>query len=753
MADYIKNGISVIAGFSATGAFPIDARSVVDTITERDELVIKGLVFDGLITFVRETNASYMFKNGIWSGYATSQHVEYEMFGAVGDGITDDYTAIRLTHEFANANKINVHAASNKTYYLKNIPEPIEIQTDTMWNGAKFILDDTQIEGAQSLQDYFVIKPSIEMEELLDPSVLGAIDRETTYIETFKDQGLIVVELTNEMKRTYQTEADDTGVSQTDVLLIDNGRVLTSLNEPFEMVTKCVINHVDETEICISGGKFTHRLNTTSPSSPFHRGIKCIRSNVRFDALEYISESNSGVVAPYLGFIKISRTYNVILHGLFTNGIPGNSSVVTLESNVNVYIDDVNQMTFMNPAYSPIITGFNLENVYVRKSTFNAVRFIRACRDLYITSSTLTKVLVSGYGNLYINDSTLHGSEFVDLYSETGSSWRGQVMINNSILNAQDEQATIVRCHHDYTINRGFTSHYPSINADNIMMNVKSDEDVILINPGPIHTDCYENLYDSKAKGLYPLVMGTDYVFNRVKLNRSTAMICLFSDKTEFYYAEESNYCLDRYNNGQEHERFIPANTHIYKYSTRVSCLNMTVDRIASANTDVTGEHIVERFNQNHRLIPYLSFENVTAGVLSIHSPMYLNLSKCIIKDIADLSIQYHPIMVIQDTRLDRTNLNPRNTCFKSCVFTTTHPEAATTDTFIDEHKMFAQMKVEQINGRSKFVIPFKLDYCDFIFNTDVLITPEIRNKYGITATALLERVDFDIYSGLSLYI
>ena len=76
--------------------------------------------------------------------------VTYEEFGAVGDGVTDDYAAICKAHDYANENGLPVKANDNATYYILN---PIidgemrtaRIKTDVDWGGAKFIIDDSEI--------------------------------------------------------------------------------------------------------------------------------------------------------------------------------------------------------------------------------------------------------------------------------------------------------------------------------------------------------------------------------------------------------------------------------------------------------------------------------------------------------------------------------------------------------------------------------------------------------------------------------
>ena len=75
--------------------------------------------------------------------------VYYSDFGAVGDGITEDFHAIKAAHDYANEHKLPVYAESGKTYYIGDAPiknrEFITIRTSTYWEGSSFILDDAKV--------------------------------------------------------------------------------------------------------------------------------------------------------------------------------------------------------------------------------------------------------------------------------------------------------------------------------------------------------------------------------------------------------------------------------------------------------------------------------------------------------------------------------------------------------------------------------------------------------------------------------
>ena len=78
------------------------------------------------------------------------KYVTYEEFGAVGDGVTDDYAAICKAHDYANEAGLPVKANDNATYYILNpiidgAMRSAIIKTDVDWGGAKFIIDDSEI--------------------------------------------------------------------------------------------------------------------------------------------------------------------------------------------------------------------------------------------------------------------------------------------------------------------------------------------------------------------------------------------------------------------------------------------------------------------------------------------------------------------------------------------------------------------------------------------------------------------------------
>ena len=91
----------------------------------------------------------------------TKDKVFYSDFGAVGDGIADDFSAIKAAHDYANEKKIPVFADKGATYYInKTGGALIYIMTDTDWTDASFTIDDRNIvdDDVERRAGIFVVK-------------------------------------------------------------------------------------------------------------------------------------------------------------------------------------------------------------------------------------------------------------------------------------------------------------------------------------------------------------------------------------------------------------------------------------------------------------------------------------------------------------------------------------------------------------------------------------------------------------------
>lgn len=73
-------GIVVASGFDLSAKSPLDTRSVVNTLAERDEHVANNRAYNGMTVFVLEENKEYRFNDGQW----------YEILNDISDVHTHD---------------------------------------------------------------------------------------------------------------------------------------------------------------------------------------------------------------------------------------------------------------------------------------------------------------------------------------------------------------------------------------------------------------------------------------------------------------------------------------------------------------------------------------------------------------------------------------------------------------------------------------------------------------------------------------
>ena len=85
------------------------------------------------------------------SAISKKKFVCYEDFGAVGDGVTDDFKAIRDAHAYANENGLPVLGTPGKNYLNFDTSLgtdqifSVEIRTDVDWQGATITIDDRKL--------------------------------------------------------------------------------------------------------------------------------------------------------------------------------------------------------------------------------------------------------------------------------------------------------------------------------------------------------------------------------------------------------------------------------------------------------------------------------------------------------------------------------------------------------------------------------------------------------------------------------
>lgn len=297
----------------------------------------------------------------------------YADYGAKGDGVTDDFNAIRATHEAANAfayanpdKKVVVQATAGATYYIGIGNEHAEgkaayVNTDVDWTGASFVIDDSKIsptfDGDSMLSDgdsdgvtdshyhlfhtpLFVVTDfaanmqngaTIYSAQTFTDSIFGgetkalrngvtviapaSLDNEATNVGFAPGYAALVKIRDNSHKYYVRYGGNaDVGSLQNEVILIDaNGNIdpTTPVQYDFYNINYMKLWDIDLAPLTVKGGTFTSLYNQIDSYSYIKRNILVARSNVTVDGLTHTPTGYADVGSPSTGILESAQTHNV----------------------------------------------------------------------------------------------------------------------------------------------------------------------------------------------------------------------------------------------------------------------------------------------------------------------------------------------------------------------------------------------------------------------------------------------------------
>ncbi len=385
--------------------------------------------------------------------------IRYSDFGAKGDGKSDDMDAIAAAHAFANQHSINVKADEGSTYYISGKNRTAIIQTNTDFGTATFIIDDSDVNNRNT--QVFIVSSSLRPFKL---EGISSLKRNQEKIDVSLP-GTCLISVTNsKLKRYIRFGANqNNGSSQTDILIVDkNGKI--DMNAPiiwdFDQITDITALPIDETTLTISGGRFTTIANRAESKYTYYsRGIGIRRSNVLVDRLEHRITGEPDHGAPYSGFINVSdcayvTIRNTILTGHKTYQTIGSAGVsvsmgtydISLNKALNVSLVNCSQTNDINDnRYWGILGSNYCKNLVYDHCTLSRFDAHMGVANATLRNSTLGHQGINaiGCGTFTVENCTIYGSSLINLRSDYGSTWQGELVIRNSIFVPSNGRPTI----------------------------------------------------------------------------------------------------------------------------------------------------------------------------------------------------------------------------------------------------------------------------------------------------------------------
>lgn len=420
--------------------------------------------------------------------------VNYEDFGAIGDGVTDDFEAIAAAHAYANEHGLEIKAKGDATYYIgAKLTREIPIETNVDWNGAHFIIDDNVPNAYQfRAVNLFAFRRKSKI-VLTGEKLIGAIGEGRTIKRSDTALPWLAPVLTedsyirviNENHRDFVRfgSNENSGTPRRDTFEITKDGVLdpeTDVAYEFDEITKIEIFPAHETPITVKNGNFASICCRTVKETNFlgrwhgyERGFCVERADVTIENITHrmIDEpeldktrdelakkyGSRGESYPYEGFI-VGRSANRLTikdctltsHTTYYEDKPATVSTgwkvpdpVPLGS-YDMYFHGCNRVSLINVKhncptgigdnrYWGIMASNNCKNFLLDGCYMNRFDAHQGFWNTTILNSTIGhSINITGGGHLYMENVTkLTGYQFLSIRGDYGASFEGDIVIKN----------------------------------------------------------------------------------------------------------------------------------------------------------------------------------------------------------------------------------------------------------------------------------------------------------------------------------
>ncbi len=321
---------------------------------------------------------------------ADKKYVTYEEFGAVGDGVTEDYAAIWRAHEYANENALPVKAKDGATYYIHDPRVDGEvktaiIKTDVDWGTAKFIIDDSDIktgEETNTWRGHYIFKavsdyPQYRIEgekTLAEVSALG-IKKDSKRVALKLDYPAMIIPYSSGHKVFRRLNYSGwQGSSMHEILVIDkDGNISeeTPVMFDYEAIDYIDVIRLDVKPITITGGEFTT--------------IACTENTLRFD-----DKGRAYYQGGYVGRGLVINRSETLVKGVkhFIKG----------ELPMHKQVDEKGEIIWVAPPYAGFFQGNSANHITFEDCTVSGRRCYNyytggACGTYGLSGSCVNKIV------------------------------------------------------------------------------------------------------------------------------------------------------------------------------------------------------------------------------------------------------------------------------------------------------------------------------------------------------------------------
>lgn len=378
--------------------------------------------------------------------------VNYEQFGAVGDGVHDDMDAIVAAHAAANEAGVPVKLTGGRTYYIGNVAKTAVIRTDVDFADSKFIIDDVDMDMKDITSSVFIVAPDEDA---------FAVEGLCSLKKGQKKLGVrlgtrCLVHVVNDGKKVYIRYGlnRNNGTSQQEAFVADAaGRVSkgSAIVWDYDTVTSAKAYPIPRKTLVITGGTFVTKANQCPSRYTYHaRNFLVKRSNVRVEGMTHLVTGELDHGAPYNGFLYISEAADVTLSDCVLTAHKTYSTIGSAGKPVRMGSYDLGAYMCVGVLYRNCTQTTDIDDKaywglfgsnFCKELQMDGCRISRFDAHMGVENVKLTGctfghmgVRAVGFGTMLIKDCEIRDVNVVSLREDYGSSWDGDVIIKNCVL-------------------------------------------------------------------------------------------------------------------------------------------------------------------------------------------------------------------------------------------------------------------------------------------------------------------------------
>ena len=445
------------------------------------------------------------------------EFISYDDFGAVGDGKTNDFFAMKAAHECANEKGLPVRAGAQKTYLVTEtevdgVASPIVVKTSTDFCGSTIVIDDTDVAhvpGKNKKHNTSIFSVESNCEKILG---------EQKYIDMINASGGIKIGKTkklelglgfpamlavyNDDERVYIRYGgnQDSGVPKQELVLVDEKGNIdedTPWLFDYEKLTRIEAYRIDEPELVFENLfvlTLASQVNLVDKCHGISRGIRISRSNTTVRQLEHkvINEIYKGAIkdgVPFVGhtyeFLEIENANNVTV-----DEVVFQARAYYLQGTYDFGARMVNRLLLKNcrqgnffshhiPEYPEFpsfgrwwgVAGTNFcKNMVYDSCKLTRYDAHKGVVNGAIKNSEISSIRLIGAGNMLIENCKIYqiGYTTLQLREDYGSTFCGTLTVRNSefydTTGLFNSFMMVKSANWDY----GYKTYFPNVIIDNV---------------------------------------------------------------------------------------------------------------------------------------------------------------------------------------------------------------------------------------------------------------------------------------------